>query len=63
MEELLGEVFSIRFVPRLYIEEQLQLQGNLETAMRRVGGWCEMAVVLEVSQLEQLVNCRTVASR
>jgi hypothetical protein len=43
----------MRFVPRLYVEDQLQLQGNLETAVRRVGGWCEMAAGLEVSQLEQ----------
>jgi hypothetical protein len=53
MEELLGEVFSMRFVPRLYVEDQLQLQGNLETAVRRVGGWREMVAILGINQLEQ----------
>jgi hypothetical protein len=36
-------------VPRLYNEEQQRL----ETAVRRVGRWCEMAASLRVNQLEQ----------
>jgi hypothetical protein len=33
-------------VLRLYKEDQLPLQRSLETAVRRVGGWCEMAASL-----------------
>jgi hypothetical protein len=47
--ELLGEVFYIRSVPRLYSEEQLLLRESLEMAVRRVGGWCEMAAKVGVS--------------
>jgi hypothetical protein len=43
----------MRSVPRLYNEEQLRLQESLETAVKRVGGWCEMGASLGVSQLEQ----------
>jgi hypothetical protein len=32
-----------------------------ETAVRRVGGWCEMAASLGVSQLEQSISCEIVA--
>jgi hypothetical protein len=53
LEELLDEVFSVWFVPRLYNEEQLRLRERLEMAVRRVGGWCVMAASLEVTQLEQ----------
>jgi hypothetical protein len=63
---LLGEMFSVRFVPRLYNEEQLRLQESLETAVRRVGGWCETATSLgvewswlmseRVSELEDCCN-------
>jgi hypothetical protein len=42
IEELLEAVFSVRSVPRLHNEEQLRLQESLETAVRRVGDWCEM---------------------
>jgi hypothetical protein len=42
-----GTVFSVLFVPRLYNEDQLPLQGSLETADSRVGGWCEMAASLQ----------------
>jgi hypothetical protein len=38
VEELLGEVFSMRSVPRLYNEGQLQFRESLETEVRRVGG-------------------------
>jgi hypothetical protein len=62
-EELLGEVFSVRSVPRLYNEEQLRLQESLETTLTTVGSWCEMAASLRVSRLEQLVSCETVASQ
>jgi hypothetical protein len=37
IEELLEAVFSVRSVPRLYIEEQLRLRERLEPAVRRVG--------------------------
>jgi hypothetical protein len=33
-------------VPRLHNEEQLRLGESLETAVRRAGGWCEMAASL-----------------
>jgi hypothetical protein len=39
----LGEVFYMRSEPRLYNEGQLRLRESLETAVRAVGGWCEMA--------------------
>jgi hypothetical protein len=55
-------MLSSRFVPRPYNEEKLGLRGRLQTAVRRVGGWCEMAAGLEVSHLEQWVTCRTVAA-
>jgi hypothetical protein len=54
IEELFGEVFSMWSVPRLYNKEQLRLRERLETAVRRVGGWCEMAASLRVS--EELVG-------
>jgi hypothetical protein len=49
IEELLGEVFSMRSVPKLYNEEQLRLRESLQTGVRRVGGLCEMAASLGVS--------------
>jgi hypothetical protein len=61
-EELLGEVFSVRSVPRLYSEEQVRLRDSLETAVRRVGGWCEMAASLRVGEwsgVSWLVSCET----
>jgi hypothetical protein len=36
-----GMLFSVRSVPRLHTEEQLQLRESLETAVRRVGVSCE----------------------
>jgi hypothetical protein len=42
----------MRSVPRLYNEEQLQLQGSLEIAVRKVGGWCAMADSMGVSEAE-----------
>jgi hypothetical protein len=48
IETLLGEVFSVRSVPRLYNEEQLRLWESFETAVRRVECWCEMAASLGV---------------
>jgi hypothetical protein len=47
--ELLEVVFSVRSVPRLCNEGQLPLEECVETAVRRVGGWCEMAASLGVS--------------
>jgi hypothetical protein len=48
-EELLEAVFSVRSVPKLYNKSQLPLDKSLESAVRKVGGWCEMAASLEVS--------------
>jgi hypothetical protein len=39
------------------------MRGSLETAVRRAGGWCEMAVSLVVSHLEQSVSCELVAGQ
>jgi hypothetical protein len=41
------EVFSVPSVPGLYNEDQLQLRVILETAVRRAGGWYEMAASLQ----------------
>jgi hypothetical protein len=38
----------MRSVPMLYNEEQLRLRERLETAVTRVGVWCEMAASLGV---------------
>jgi hypothetical protein len=46
IEELLEAVFSVRSVRRLYNEDQLPLRESLESAVRSVGGWCEMAASL-----------------
>jgi hypothetical protein len=36
-------MFSVRSVPMVYNEDELPLRESLETAVRRVGGWREMA--------------------
>jgi hypothetical protein len=46
IEEILEAVFSMLSVPRLNNEKQLPLKQSLETAVRSVGGWCEMAASL-----------------
>jgi hypothetical protein len=51
IDELLKAVLSVRSVPRLYKEEQLRLRESLETAVRKVGGWCEMAASLGVGAM------------
>jgi hypothetical protein len=51
IEELLEALLSVRSVLRLYNEGQLPLEESFERAVRRVGGWCEMAASLGVSQL------------
>jgi hypothetical protein len=51
------------FVPRLYNKGRLPLEKSLETAVRRLGGWYEMAASLGVIQLEQWVSCETVAGQ
>jgi hypothetical protein len=43
---IMEEMFPVRFVLRLYNEDQLPLRVSLETAVRRVGCWCEMAASL-----------------
>jgi hypothetical protein len=53
IEELLESVLTVWSVPRLYNEEQLPLEKSIETALKRVGGWCETAASLGVSQFEQ----------
>jgi hypothetical protein len=40
------ETFSVRSVPRLYNQDQPLLGDNPETAVRRLGTWCEVAVSL-----------------
>jgi hypothetical protein len=44
--KLLEAVLSVWSVLRLFNEDQLPLQGSLETAVRRVVVWCEMAASL-----------------
>jgi hypothetical protein len=48
-EEPLEGVFSMRYVLMLYNEGQLPLEQSLETALRRVGGWCEMVASVGVA--------------
>jgi hypothetical protein len=48
IEELLEVMFSERSMPMLHNKGQLPLEDSLESAVRRVGGWCEMAASLEV---------------
>jgi hypothetical protein len=43
IEELLEAVLSVLSVPRLYNEGQLPLEEILETAVRRMRSWCEIA--------------------
>jgi hypothetical protein len=43
---IMEETFSVPSLPGLYNEDQLQLRVSLETAVRRVGGLCEMAASL-----------------
>jgi hypothetical protein len=62
IEKLLEAVFSLRSLQRFYNEDQQPLEENLETAVKSVGGWCDMAASFVVSQLEQLVNYGAVAS-
>jgi hypothetical protein len=50
IEELLGEVFSIFSVSRLYNEEQFRLRESLEMAVRRAG------IVARQSPASQDVN-------
>jgi hypothetical protein len=50
IEELLEVMFSVRSLPWLDNEDQLPLEMSFETAVRRVGGWCEMTASLGVSQ-------------
>jgi hypothetical protein len=58
IEDLLKSVFSLGSVSRLYNERQLQLRVSLETAVRRVGGWCEMAASLR----EREPGCRVTSA-
>lgn len=46
-EELWDEMFSVRSLPRLYNDYQLSVRESSETAVRRVGGWREMADSLQ----------------
>jgi hypothetical protein len=46
VEELLEAVFSAPSVAKLYNESHLALEETIETAVRIVGGWCEMAASL-----------------
>jgi hypothetical protein len=49
----------MRFVPRYITSSSC----DCETAVGRVGCWCEMAASLRVSQLEQEVSCETVVGQ
>jgi hypothetical protein len=44
--DTVGSDVSVRSVPRLCNKDQLPLRDSLEKAVRRVGGWCEMAASL-----------------
>jgi hypothetical protein len=55
IEELLEAVFSVKSVPRLFNEGQLPLEESLETAVRRVGDWCEMAISLGVGGFSEVL--------
>jgi hypothetical protein len=46
MEDLLEETFSMRSVSTIYNKDKLPLRDSLETALRRVGCWCEIAAIL-----------------
>jgi hypothetical protein len=54
IEEWLKVVFSARSMPRLCKKDQLLLRDGPETAVRRLGGWCEMAASLQ----EHKPGCR-----
>jgi hypothetical protein len=41
--ELLEAAFSVQSVLTLYNVDHLPLRDSYEAAVRRVGGWCEMA--------------------
>jgi hypothetical protein len=45
-------MFSVWSIPRVYNKGKLPLEESLETAVRRVGGWCEMAASLGVSEVK-----------
>jgi hypothetical protein len=53
IEELLEALFSVWSMPSLYNKYQLPLQKSSETAVRTVGGWCEVVVSLGVIQLRE----------
>jgi hypothetical protein len=52
IEDLLEVAFCVQSMLRLYNEGQLPLEESFEAAVRRVGGWCEMAASLVVSGVE-----------
>jgi hypothetical protein len=54
IEEPFEAVFSIQSVPRLYKEGQVPLEEILETTVRRVVGWYEIATRLGASQCSGL---------
>jgi hypothetical protein len=47
IEELFEAMFSVRSVPSTYNEDQMPLRKSLETVVRRVGRWCEIAASLQ----------------
>jgi hypothetical protein len=58
LQELLGKVFPMRPVKRVY-EEQLRLRVCLETVVRIAGGWCETAARLGVSCDRRFRTCNS----
>jgi hypothetical protein len=45
-EAIMEAVFSVWSIPRLHNQDQLLLRESPDTAVRSVGGWCEMAASL-----------------
>jgi hypothetical protein len=54
--ELLGDMFSVGSMLRLYKEDQLSFLESPETAVRRLGGWCEVAASLGDSPSQESVS-------
>jgi hypothetical protein len=48
-QEIIEETFSVESVPRIYNENQLSLRDSLETAVTRVGGWCNVSASIAVT--------------
>jgi hypothetical protein len=58
IQELLEAKFSVWSVPTLYNGVHLPLEESLETAERRVGGWCQLAASRELVDWSELLGER-----